>query len=120
MKLIDLDFEDKKDWIKITDLENTFNIYADNHNDYAYNLNATWYFKIPEEYLKTYTCTCNMHWPLVSYKLYGTTRLAWFLMKINNVAATDVFKQLKAGSQVKYLEKDQLQTIVEDMNEVED
>ena len=120
MKLIDLDFEDKKDWIKITDLENTFNIYADNHNDYAYNLNVTWYFKIPDEYFKTYACTCNMHWPLASYKIYGTTRLAWFLMKVNNIPASDVFKTLKAGSTVKYIDKEQLQTIIEDMNEVED
>ena len=34
MKLIDLDFDDKADWIKITDLENVFRIYTENERYY--------------------------------------------------------------------------------------
>ena len=120
MKLIDLDFEDKADWIKITDLENAFRIYTDKNDMYKYNLNATWYFDIPDEYFKTFICSTNMYWPLVSYKLYGTTRLSWFLMKINSVKAEAVYNVLTAGTKVKYIDREQLQTIIEDMNEVED
>ena len=52
----------------------------------------------------------------MSYIIYGTTRLAWLLMKLNKVKAADVFAQLKAGTTVKYLTKDIVQKIIETIN----
>jgi hypothetical protein len=39
MKLSDLNFDDKKKWLKITDFENTFDINIDKKENYCYNLN---------------------------------------------------------------------------------
>jgi len=47
-----------------------------------------------------------MFWPLISYNLYKTTRLAWVLMKINNVQVEDMFKPILAGKTVAYISKD--------------
>ena len=89
--LQDIPFDDKKDWLKITDLENMLHIYQDSKQNNYYNLNSTIYINVPPEYLNLYTCDCDSTWFLLSYKLYGTTRLAWLLMKLNKVKAKDVF-----------------------------
>ena len=89
--LQDIPYDDKKDWLKITDLENMFHIYQDDKQNNCYNLNATLYVNVPLEYFQLYTCDCDSTWTLLSYKLYGTTRLAWLLMKLNEVKASEVF-----------------------------
>ena len=58
-----------------------------------------------------------MHWPLISYMLYGSTRFAWLLLKINNVSTADVFKIKRNGEVIKYLNKDRLPGIVQVINE---
>lgn len=114
--LTDISYDEKKDWLKITDFENMFHIYDDGKNNF-YNLNSTLYLNIPDEYLSEYICTHPMAWTTISYKLYLTTRLAWFLMKLNNVKATDVFKLKQPGDKIKYLNTEQVNSIVEQLNE---
>lgn len=103
MKLLNLDKE-QKTWLKITDFENYFDIHIDDKNNYVYNLNATAQIIISDEYIKLYKCQSDIHWPLISYNLYGTTRLAWLLLKLNNVKDTDIFKINEAGSSIRYIE----------------
>jgi len=105
------------DWLKITDLENMFDVYRKPNGDYSYNLNETVYVDIDDSQLLEYVCDCRMHWPLASYKIYGTTRLAWLLMKINGVQAMDMFKALSPPDVIKYVDKDCLQVIVKGIND---
>lgn len=112
MKLIDLN----QNYIKITDLENMFKICVDSENNYFFNLNETLYLNIDKSKLNIYTCSYISFWPLISYKLYGTTRLAWLLMKINNVQAKDIFKQIETGQEIYYLSTEQIQTVVKNIN----
>lgn len=114
MKLQDLELEES--YLKITDFENFFNVYQDKKGNYFYNLNSTMYLNIADEVLLDFICDYEMQWPLISYKIYGTTRLAWLLMKINNVHPRDVFKNKKPGDIVKYIEKDQMTTLIANMN----
>lgn len=116
MKIHDISLADRT-WLKITDLENMFNIYLDKKGNFVYNLNSSVYFNDQNAVLSTYTLTTDAHWPLVSYKIYGTTRLAWLLMKLNGVDATNVFKKLHASDKVKYIEKQNLERILDILNE---
>ena len=113
MKITDLksQYENYYDVIKMTDLEHMFNIYEDEHNDYRYNLNTTLYVDALSH--DTYTLNHDLQWPTVSYKLYGTTRLAWLLMKLNDVKAADVFQYVKAGQTIKYLPTNDVQQILD-------
>ena len=106
MKISDLDPN-----VRITDLENFFSIYEDKRGYYSYNLNETVYFNL-NNYL-TYKLKTKAFWPLISYKLYNTTRLAWFLMKINNVKADDIFKPKLPGDEIKYVSKEVIENIVQ-------
>ena len=72
---------------------------------FYHNLNSTFYLiDIPDEICRWYTCPTDMHWPSISWKVYGSTRLAWFLMKLNGIRDQNIFDQLKAGTKIKYLE----------------
>lgn len=117
MKLADLDFDDKKKWLKITDFENIFDINIDKKENYCYNLNQTIYFNVSDSSFSEYICTNVMSWPLISYTLYGTTRLAWILMKFNNVNASNVFNRKYPGDIVKYIQLEQLQDIISTIND---
>lgn len=119
MTIFNLDFTDKKTWLKITDFENILNIYKDKSGKYFYNLNNGLYINIDDKYLQTFVCTTDMHWPLISYHIYNTTRLAWLLLKLNKVDAKHVFDIKEAGSTIKYLSKQNIQTLIEDINTVE-
>lgn len=57
-----------------------------------------------------------MHWPLISYIIYGTTRLAWLLMKLNNVDVKDMFTPKCASETVKYVNKETLPQLVKVIN----
>lgn len=106
-------------YLRITDFENLFNIYQDKKNNYFYNLNATLYLDIPDDKTLTYINDYDSQWPLLSYKLYGTTRLAWLLMKINKVQSKDVFKLIKAGETIKYVPKDIMNGLIASLNNFE-
>lgn len=100
MKIFEL--EEVPEYLKITDFENFFNIYNVKENA-QFNLNSTLYLNIQDNLLEKYILTHNMHWPLISYKIYGTTRLVWLLLKINNIQTKDIFKIRMAAETIKYL-----------------
>ena len=114
------DFADSKNYLKSTDFDNFFNVYLDKRNNYIYNLNKSMYFLIEDGATQEYLLKHDMHWTLVSYKLYGTTHLAWLLMKINNIDAAHVFDKIKAGAIVKYIPKEQLTTVINAINDESD
>ena len=89
--------------ISYVDLENSFNVSQDNNGFYKFNLNSTVVIDPDGDY-KYFEVMQDMQWPLISYKIYGDTREAWMLMKINEVGFDDVFKPVKAGTKIKYLE----------------
>lgn len=119
MRLIDVDFDDKKDWIKTTDLDNWLDIH-DKDGKLCYNLNQTVYVNIPESSKLEYACTTDCYWPLISYKLYGTTRLAWLLMKLNEVKPSQMFDIKHAGDKIIYVSMDIVKDIVSEINLGED
>ena len=100
---------------KITDFENMFDIYETMSGHYVYNLNSTMYIKSGEN-LPVLRVMHDSHWPLLSYQLYDTTRLAWFLMKLNDVKFEDAFKKVSAGTAIKYIDKDSLQQVINELN----
>ena len=110
-------FNDEESQVKFDDLENFFNVYQDKYNYFYCNLNSTIYVSIPSNRLKTYVCQHDIHWPTISYNLYGTVRLAWLLMKINNITPTISFKIVPAGSEVKYLDRSDLATVIDNLKE---
>lgn len=88
------------------DLEQMLNAYFDERGIWNLNVNSSFYaIGIPDKVFSAYVLPANMHWPTVSYKIYGTTRLAWLLMKLNNVSGPAIFKELKAGTAIRYLDK---------------
>ena len=119
MVLTDIDTSSMK-FLKITDFENILNIYQDSKGNYFFNLNNSLYLNIANDALLSYTNDYVSHWPLISYKIYGTTRLAWLLMKINNVEAKDVFKYVEIGTKIKYLPKDQMNGLITTLNHFND
>ena len=105
------------DYWKTTDLENLFDIEQDGLGKLGFNLNESLYLQMPDRVKATYVCQyAEMHWPLISYAIYGTTRLAWLLMKINGVKAEDMFVPRRAAETVKYITKDMLLQIVKTIN----
>lgn len=63
-----------------------FSFFIDEEGRWQFNLNSTFYLiDIPDTVCKWYICPTDMHWPSISYKVYGSTRLVWFLMKLNEV-----------------------------------
>ena len=117
LTITDIDSESKK-YLKITDFENIFKIYIDQKGNYFYNLNASLYLDVADDILLDYICDYDMQWPLLSYKIYGTTRLAWLLMKLNKVKPADVFKLKMTGETVKYLPKDQMTGLIQSLNNI--
>ena len=118
MKISETQIENKNQWLKITDFENLFKIYEDDNLNYRYNLNETLYLNVDPQTYEYYNVTHDMFWPLISYNIYGTTRLAWLLMKTNNVTAKNIFNKVRAGKVVKYINKDVVENIVAKVNGV--
>lgn len=120
MKISDFEDEDTIGYLKITDFENFFTVHEDKNDRYFYNLNETLYFNVDKDSLSDYVCTMTMHWPLISYKLYGTTRLAWLLWKLNDIGPADIFKAKNPGDVIKYIPNEYVESIVADLNEYDD
>lgn len=98
------------------DLENIFSVYTDKNNNIVFNLNETLYINIDDIY-SVMIIDHPIFWTTLSFKLYETTRLAWLLMKINNVSAKNIFKKIEAGTPVKYLLKQDIISIINNINE---
>lgn len=87
------------------DLEQMLNVYLDKHGVWNLNINSSFYaVNLPDEILSAYVCPSDMRWPSISYNIYGTTRLAWLLMKINGVRGAAIFREVRSGLAVKYLD----------------
>ena len=114
------DVIDDAGWLKITDLDNFFTVHIDNRGNYMYNLNEGVYIDVPDSMTNVFICDQKMHWPLISYKLYGTTRLAWLLMKINKVGADQMFDAKYPTDEIKYIDKDMIQSVIKTINDYED
>lgn len=117
MKIQDIQTSEFIKILKITDLENMFFIYEDEFGNNFYNLNETLYFDVDKTSLSKYVMKTSGQWSLASYLIYGTTRLAWLLMKINDVKAVDMFKNLSPGDIVYYLPQDTIEHIIADLND---
>lgn len=117
MTLTDINLTDMR-FLKVTDFENSLNIYQDKDKNYFYNLNSSLYINVTDELLLTYTCDYDMQWPLLSYKIYGTTRLTWLLQKLNKVKSKDIFKMLNVGDKIKYISKEQMNNIIAGINNI--
>lgn len=117
--LIDLNDSNIQQFLKITDLENMFSIYEKKDGKRMFNLNETLYVVADLDALLQYECKSEMHWPLISYQIYGTTRLAWLLCKLNDVKAHDIFKTKLPGDKVFYLQQEYVDSLVNSINDVE-
>ena len=114
MTIRDMEQKDCR-YLKITDLENFFNIYVKN-NKYCYNLNTSIYFDIDKSALKTYTLKTRAFWPLISYQIYKTTHLAWLLCKLNDVQTKDIFKQKQPGDVIYYYPNELKDSLIASIN----
>lgn len=114
MKITDItqEIDNFNDVFKITDLEHFFTVHEDN-GKYKYNLNETLYIDAPDTEYSHYVLKHDLFWTTISYNIYGTTRLAWLLMKLNNVKAKDMFAIVRAGQSVKYIKKDAVQSVID-------
>lgn len=119
MKLIDLDNDEMNSFLKITDFDNFFDVFVDKRENIVFDVNKTLYINADPASLPEYTCTTPMHWPLISYKLYSTTRLAWLLWKLNHVNLDTIFDIKQPGDKIKYLPKEYVDNIVAQINEFE-
>ena len=99
--------------VKFTDLENFFHVYQDKDAYYHFNLNSTVYLAVPPSRLKSYVCQHDLHWTTISYNIYGTVRLAWVLMKVNGITPDISFNIVPAGSVVKYLDRSDITTVID-------
>lgn len=88
------------------DMEQMLNVYLDEHGVWNLNINSSFYaVNLPDEILTAYVLPADMRWPSISYQIYGTTRLAWLLMKLNDVHGDGIFKEVPTGTTVKFLER---------------
>lgn len=113
MKIIDLNLLNYDDIYRVSDLDRFFNVYEDADGNNVFNLNETVYLNFPKESLSVYTLKHALQWTLISHKIYGTTRLAWLLMKINNVSLADSFRAVRPGTEILYLPADRVRTVLE-------
>lgn len=70
-------------------LENLFNIYINDENEYYYNMlrtiNIEGLDNLDMQYFDTYIFKEEDSWTNISFKFYGTTRLWWLICKVNNI-----------------------------------
>lgn len=88
------------------DLEQMLNVYLDERGIWTMNINSSFYvLGLPDAVVSVYQPPTDMRWPSISYAIYGTTRLAWLLMKLNGVYGDTIFDAVPAGQLVRYLDK---------------
>lgn len=102
--------------VKVTNLENFFNVYKDENQFYFFNLNSSLYLDFPKESLQTYNCTSDLHWSTISYILFNTVNLAWLLLKVNNVPNNKTFEKVPAGTTIYYPTNNDIITILNSMD----
>ena len=103
--------------VRITDFENFFSVYDDmKRGCLMFNINATTYFNLANVQLPSIQLQHDAFWPQISYIVYSTPRLAWLLMKLNNVKPKNMFDIVKTGTIIKYLSTETMQTIIQNIN----
>ena len=96
-----------------TDLENMFNVYwHTKRQSFFYNLNDSLYIYVPKSRLLNFIVQADLYWTTISYQIYKTTRLAWLLMKLNNVKPENMLKKVEAGTIIKYLSENDANFII--------
>lgn len=121
MKIYELPLNESEsinNFLRMYDLENIFNIYKTDDNNYIFNINNTIYFNIDEQSINTLVLDYPSHWTLISYKIYGTTRLTWLLWKLNGINKDNIWKIQDAGTKIKYLNVDIVENIIMDINNI--
>ena len=101
--------------LKYIDLENMFNIYLTDQDNNIFNLNETIYLYVPKSRMQTFRPDHEMPWTLISYKIYKTTRLAWLIIRLNEIKLKDVFKLVRPGDVVYYVAEEDVETIAESL-----
>lgn len=99
------------------DLENILSLYTDKNNNLVFNLNETIYLNFPSSCYETIIVDHPIHWSTLSYKLYGTTRLAWLLLKLNFVPIDLMLKQIEPKTTVVYLSKSNVKDIIQGLTD---
>ncbi len=117
MKINEVDSSTTNSFLKITDLENMFDVAEDGRGNYVFNFNKGLYIKVDKKKLPKFICDHAMHWTIISYRIYGTTRLAWLLWKLNDISLDNVFKAKQPGDEVLYLPTKYSDAIIADINE---
>lgn len=111
------DIENYQSIVRITDFENFFDVYEDKkRNCYTFNLNATMYFNVKKSAMQYATLQHAAYWPQISYMIYSTPRLAWLLMKLNNVKAANMFDIVPTNSKIYYIPTQTMQSIISQIN----
>ena len=95
------DFPDQSKRVSGVDLDNFFDVYVDKRGNYAFNLNSRLDLDLTGAGLKTYVATHDLHPTIVSYNIYGTTRLAWLICQVNGIE--DQTRQIPSGTPVFYV-----------------
>lgn len=103
-------------YLKMQDLENMLTVHVDKRGNYVFNLNRGIYISLSRDYLSYYTPKIPMHWPIISYVIYNTTRLAWLLMLVNDVKIDDAFKMIQPGVSILYPTAEAVSQIVTQIN----
>lgn len=103
-------------YLQMQDLENMLTVHADKRGNYVFNLNQGIYVSISRDNLSYYTLTHPMHWPVISYVIYDTTRLAWLLMLVNDVKIDNAFDIIQPGTSVLYPTTEAVSQIVSVIN----
>ena len=100
--------------IPLEAMENLFNIYLNEDNEYYYNIMRTVNIEgldnIDMSYFETYIYKEQDSWTVLSYKFYGTTRLWWLICKVNNIF--NPFERPVEGTKIIYLKPEVVNNIV--------
>ena len=103
-------------YLERQDLENMLTVHTDKHGNYIFNLNEAIYVTISRDNLSYFTLTHPMHWPIISYVIYNTTRLAWLLMLVNDVKLDNAFDAVQPGVSILYPTSNAVSQIVSVIN----
>lgn len=102
--------------LNIENLENIFQVYTDENNNYYYNLLQT--VSIPQDlppgYFDNYIVNFNDTWPLISYKTYKTPNLWWIVVSVNNIM--DPTTQPEQGSVIRVLKSSLVRNILTEIS----
>ena len=100
--------------LSMADFENFFDVTKDREGFYRYNLNSSLYLNFKPSDLLQYVPSHDLHWTTISYNIYGTTRFAWLLCKINEVK--DPVFPVCAGTPVFYIPQELVNSVVQYIN----